>query len=499
MAIEKEDPKVREHWTDRARESYYAATDQFPSMGRLYHHLATIARQNYIENLYLYQYVILPAQFAVCELVILQSKSLTVHIIFAGTRESILGFFKNVDEERKNRESMDKRALEAIDNAAPAPGLAQIDAVNFSFVELHEALFCLKSGNAPNPSVSKKIDLFSSLLREVLALSLVAEAGSKDHGHWIARPTHMAICFIGSMYQFGSPEGIFRSFQEPSVTGSVHIDAHSRSKMASEVTQASPPPPTPHLSPASKPVEDSSNNIPDTLLLPGKLADTLQRKHATVMHVQASPPLAPPPPPPPVSKPIEYRSDKIPEQFLLARWLAIDTLQTFLSCNIEHAKITHVQPWLIFLDFFIRHRKELMKTFLEAAIPWQKLIDCINAIYKEIGFDFELNFSEESVFPEIRGASATADDYALRGLVWAHGFYPVGYFNNHPPESNGRSYEHPAGSKGAVDITRLRKERVLYLATRICTSGGYFNYSKTSQEFELDSSLQERLALVRTV
>ncbi|RPA72632.1 hypothetical protein BJ508DRAFT_183341, partial [Ascobolus immersus RN42] len=103
MAVEERDAEIRDIWTDRAREWYYAATDIFPTVGRLYHHLAIVARQNAIEQLYLYV------------------KSLTVDLIFTGTRESVLILFQTVSKE------------------TPNGGL--ITNVDYLFVQLHQMLF----------------------------------------------------------------------------------------------------------------------------------------------------------------------------------------------------------------------------------------------------------------------------------------------------------------------------------------------------------------------
>lgn len=360
MAVEERDAEIREIWTDRAREWYYAATDIFPSVGRLYHHLAIVARQNPVEQLFLYV------------------KSLTVDLIFTGTRESVLILFQTVGREM--------------------PGVGLITNVDYSFVQLHQTLFT-------------KVDLdnmrtaggdFIKLLTKALDYSSDPETPD----FWGSRSTHMAICSIGSLYQYGAREGIFRSFNEP-----------NNAEKTTSTSEAQPPPP--------------------------------------------------PPPPPPA---YEYTENVAEEpvvnlQFELARELAMRTLETFLSCNIESAKVLHVQAWLIFIDFFTRHRKGIMRNFIELYLPWEELVSYINFVFKHT--DYILDFSEQPTFPEIKGASATADDYALRALVWASDYFPKNYFIDHSPESD-RSFEHPPGTQGAADNLRLRKERVLYLASRIC-------------------------------
>ncbi len=54
MAIEDDEPKDREVWRDIARFWYNKASDKSPQVGRLYHHLAILARSYTLEQLSLY-------------------------------------------------------------------------------------------------------------------------------------------------------------------------------------------------------------------------------------------------------------------------------------------------------------------------------------------------------------------------------------------------------------------------------------------------------------
>ncbi|KAL2158341.1 hypothetical protein VTH06DRAFT_4389 [Thermothelomyces fergusii] len=76
MAIEDDDIRDREIWTGVSRRWYSLASDKAPTTGRLYHHLAILARPNVLQQLYYYE------------------KSLSVEIPFASTRESIMTLFE---------------------------------------------------------------------------------------------------------------------------------------------------------------------------------------------------------------------------------------------------------------------------------------------------------------------------------------------------------------------------------------------------------------------
>ncbi|KAF9879594.1 Telomerase-binding protein EST1A [Colletotrichum karsti] len=76
MAIEDDDIKDREVWTAVSRHWYSKASDKAPTTGRLYHHLAILARPNALQQLFYY------------------TKSLCVSIPFLSARESIMTLFE---------------------------------------------------------------------------------------------------------------------------------------------------------------------------------------------------------------------------------------------------------------------------------------------------------------------------------------------------------------------------------------------------------------------
>ncbi|EXK25338.1 hypothetical protein FOQG_14661 [Fusarium oxysporum f. sp. raphani 54005] len=75
MAIEDDDTTDRELWTGLSRHWYCKASDRSPTTGRLYHHLAILARPNPLRQLYYY------------------TKSLCVPIPFSSARESLTNVF----------------------------------------------------------------------------------------------------------------------------------------------------------------------------------------------------------------------------------------------------------------------------------------------------------------------------------------------------------------------------------------------------------------------
>ncbi|KAK0392861.1 hypothetical protein NLU13_2355 [Sarocladium strictum] len=90
MAIEEEDIRDREIWTGVSRNWYSKASEKSPTTGRLYHHLAILARPDALQQLFYY------------------SKSLCVVIPFPSARESIVTLFEPLlDPENTLNNSVD--------------------------------------------------------------------------------------------------------------------------------------------------------------------------------------------------------------------------------------------------------------------------------------------------------------------------------------------------------------------------------------------------------
>jgi hypothetical protein len=108
MAIEDDDVRDREVWTGVARHWYSKASDKAPTTGRLYHHLAILARPNALQQLFYY------------------AKSLCVVIPFTSARESILTLF------------------DPVLNADNHQGQYRLPPLDISFVKAHGLLFTNK-------------------------------------------------------------------------------------------------------------------------------------------------------------------------------------------------------------------------------------------------------------------------------------------------------------------------------------------------------------------
>ncbi|CAG9996048.1 unnamed protein product [Clonostachys byssicola] len=128
MAIEDNDLKDRETWTGVARQWYSFASEKAPSTGRLYHHLAILARPNAIQQLYFY------------------TKSLCVIIPFHSARESIMTLF---------------------DPVLTAGAAARLPAIDAAFVRVHGIFFSKKNKELLDSSIDEYCTLLDPYIGKV--------------------------------------------------------------------------------------------------------------------------------------------------------------------------------------------------------------------------------------------------------------------------------------------------------------------------------------------
>lgn len=118
MAIEDEDIRDREIWTEVSRYWYSKASDKAPTTGRLHHHLAILARPNAVKQLFYY------------------TKSLCVAIPFKSARDSILTLFDPIINGTQTR----------------------LQAIDLNFVKAHGILFITSNTDEKDKSLPKNRD-----------------------------------------------------------------------------------------------------------------------------------------------------------------------------------------------------------------------------------------------------------------------------------------------------------------------------------------------------
>ncbi|KAE8454538.1 hypothetical protein EG329_000161 [Mollisiaceae sp. DMI_Dod_QoI] len=170
MAIEDDDIRDREVWTGVARHWYSKASDKAPPTGRLYHHLAILARPNALQQLFYY------------------SKSLCVAVPFTSARESILTLFNPVLD------------------ADQTHGQLRLPPLDMSFVKAHGLLF-----------TNKNIEKFEDTKAEFLGL-LDNQIGRVTR-KFMEQGYHIAVANSVAMTGFAAKDNVLMQIISPSKDG----------------------------------------------------------------------------------------------------------------------------------------------------------------------------------------------------------------------------------------------------------------------------------------
>lgn len=160
MAIEDENLRDRETWAGVARSWYTRAADKNPTVGRLYHHLAILARPNALQQLYYY------------------TRSLTCVKPFLSARESILTLLDPILG----------RVAATYSHALP---------IDTSFIRSHALLFEKRSS-----------DDFASSVREFLA-QLDNHIG-RVTANWKEQGVYIAVTNVAAWFQYGIDRNALR-------------------------------------------------------------------------------------------------------------------------------------------------------------------------------------------------------------------------------------------------------------------------------------------------
>jgi hypothetical protein len=159
MAVEEDDPKDRETWSNVARYWYSKAADRMPNTGRLYHHLAILARPNALQQNFLYTRSLISAQ------------------PFLSARESVQTLYDPVIRD----------------------GASYIPEVDATFIKTAAFIFYRRYNEVQEP-----MDRFLSLLD-----NQIGRVTSK----WREYGTYIAGVTIGSLFDFGNKNKMSRIFE----------------------------------------------------------------------------------------------------------------------------------------------------------------------------------------------------------------------------------------------------------------------------------------------
>jgi hypothetical protein len=78
------------------------------------------------------------------------------------------------------------------------------------------------------------------------------------------------------------------------------------------------------------------------------------------------------------------------------------------------------------------------------------------------------------------------EDYNLRGFDWAKRYFPPQWFEDSQIDYEERTQELPS-------ITNIRRERILWLAMRVCGGDNWIKYDSESKTFSMHPALEHRI------
>ncbi|KAH8754798.1 hypothetical protein F5883DRAFT_632527 [Diaporthe sp. PMI_573] len=165
MAIEDEDIRDREVWTEVSRYWYSKASDNAPTTGRLHHHLAILARPNAVKQLSYY------------------TKSLCVAIPFKSARDSILTLFDPIINGTQTR----------------------LQAIDLNFVKAHGILFITSNTDEREKALPKKPDELMVEFKKAKSefLSHLDNHIARTNRSWMEPGALVAISNCNSQLEYG--------------------------------------------------------------------------------------------------------------------------------------------------------------------------------------------------------------------------------------------------------------------------------------------------------
>ena len=161
MAIEDDEPRDRETWSNVARFWYNKAADKSPTIGRLYHHLAILARPYSLEQLSLY------------------TRALTCVTPFESARGSVMTLFNPI--------------LHGKDTAH-----RRLSSLETIFIRAHGILFTTQRADSN--------DQFNATVDELEQDGLFDKYTTKCASRFKETGVHTAVSNIAALFEFGIPK-----------------------------------------------------------------------------------------------------------------------------------------------------------------------------------------------------------------------------------------------------------------------------------------------------
>ncbi|KAI9885192.1 MAG: replication factor C subunit 4 [Watsoniomyces obsoletus] len=451
MAIEDDDLRDRETWANVARFWYSKAADKDPTVGRLYHHLAILARPQPLRQLYFY------------------ARSLTCVQPFLSARESVLTLF---DPLLKSV---------AADAYPPPPARSQSPLLHHPparsppmeehFVKIHAVLF-----------TGRHLDQAERIIDEYLAS--LDKLLDRVTGKYKEQGVHIAVANAAALFEYGSTDarlklaydqekleadirGEHEGEQGGGVAGSVESmrpatgpDFRSSVQMAVHSAAAAA---------AASTVPAASSSTPKAT------AGIAATGPSDLAGVEAS------------GLMVDPTTAKVPSELVLTtrRHATRLTLAT-LTLSLRRVGDAHIMPYVhvSLVQLWSLAKVPGALEPLASEVPWTELANYLNAIARPHHFDERLR---GEAFPtpkdEKEQRRPLREDYAIVGQIWTEHYFPADWFTQAHVDDEERELELPS-------MAEPRQERVLWLAVRIASFQKWLYFDSDSARFRVDPAFE---------
>lgn len=445
MAIEDDNQRVRDTWTNVSRRWYSLASDRAPTTGRLHHHLAILARPYVVTQLYYYV------------------KSLCTPIPFTSTRESIMTLLDPV-----------------LNNATQ-----HVPPIELAFIKAHAILF--KNSMKTTPDFRPTVTHLLAGLDDHIALSARG---------WVETGVYMAIVNSCSLLAYGGDDNVLmrvlrdemnRSAMEGDVN--IHPDSRETSALAEVLVNIPADVPMAGMKEATHKAKEPVVADPEIL----KGLEPAQRLvtemdcvvfsrvgdanchgyiHARLVWMLC---LAR------VPEGMAYVEYAFPWEKLVA------TLNNMLLTSERYDKIEQE----VFMQPQVDRKAEEEKRIKEIQFKQQQQQQAAAAAGDNSPFvpTEPVSTNIPPMPPPVRSDAdkPLPDDWFLRGLLWSEYNYPTGWFANMDSADEDEKLMESAS-------TRLtRKERVLWMACRLAMFKTWITYDAKAHVFSVTEAFRTPL------
>ena len=157
------------------------------------------------------------------------------------------------------------------------------------------------------------------------------------------------------------------------------------------------------------------------------------------------------------------------QSFQEALYLTTEAIKIVLKRIGDPNILPFIHVTLTFI-YYISCRPRAMQ-YLEASFPWQPLVETLNLF---LATYITRDQVEDGAFPRSVKGDILAEDFAMRGLTWVEGYYPLAWFSDDKLEEKHLKFASTAD---------MRKERILWIAHRIADNRSWLFYNTESRRF----------------